>query len=81
VRSGDRIKVRGVVAELAIEQTADTPRAAGHRVSRGAPEGTVTTLVAQNITILLPEDRPDLPPLGVADEPEAEHAEGMRLGQ
>lgn len=81
VRSGDRIKVRGVVAEWPAAQTGDTPKAAGHAVSRGEPDGPVTTLVAQNITILLPEDRPDLPPLAVADEPDAEHAEGMRIGQ
>lgn len=79
VRSGDRIKVRGVVAEWPAAQTADTPRAAGHKVSRGEPEGTVTTLVAQNITILLPEDRPDLPPLGVATDPRVENSEAMRL--
>ena len=79
VRSGDRIKVRGVVAEWPAGQAGDTPKAAGHMVSRGEPDGTVTTLVAQNITILLPADRPDLPPLATAAAPEAEGSEGMRL--
>lgn len=80
VRSGDRIKVTGTVVELAADQTADTPRAGGHRVSRGAPDGTVTAVVAQSIVILLPEDRPDLPPLAIAADAGAEHSEGMRLG-
>jgi hypothetical protein len=79
VRSGDRIKVRGVVVELAADQATDTPRAGGHRVSRGAPGGTLTTVVAQSIVILLPEDRPELPALSVAAEPDAEPSEGMRL--
>lgn len=79
VRSGDRVKVRGVVAELMAGQTADTPRAAGHPVSRGELDGTVTALVAQNITLLLPEDRAGLPPLATASDPHAEASEGMQL--
>jgi predicted extracellular nuclease len=78
VRSGDYVKVRGMVVELPQASTGDTPRAAGHRVSRGAPGGTVTAIVAQNIRILTPEDRPGrTAPVPVADD--GEHREGMRL--
>lgn len=78
VRSGDNIKVRGVVTELPRAATADTPRAGGHRISRGAPEGTVTTIVARNIRILSRDDRPHRPaPAPAMDD--GEHREGMRL--
>jgi predicted extracellular nuclease len=78
VRSGDYVKVRGLVVELPQANTGDTPRAAGHRVSRGASGGTVTAIVAQNIRILAPEDRPGLAaPAPVTDD--GEHREGMRL--
>ena len=79
VRSGDRIKVRGVVAEWPLERTADTPQAGGAAVSRGRRGGTVTTVVARSISIVLPEDRPELPPLQSSDVAEHESAEGMRL--
>jgi predicted extracellular nuclease len=78
VRSGDYVKVRGMVVELPQASTGDAPRAAGHRVSRGASGGTVTAIVAQNIRILAPEDRPGLAARApVADD--GEHREGMRL--
>lgn len=78
VRSGDYVKVRGIVVELPQASTGDTPRAAGHRVSRGASGGTVTAIVAQNIRILAAEDRPGpSAPAPVADD--GEHREGMRL--
>lgn len=79
VRSGDRIKVTGRVVELPAGDVADTKNAAGRRVSRGAPEGTVTAVVAQSIVIVLPEDRRELPPLAAALEPAAEHTEAMQL--
>lgn len=78
VRSGDIVKVRGTVVELPQASTGDTPRAAGHRVSRGAPDGTVTAIVASNIRILSPGERPDgTTPAPVDDD--GEHREGMRL--
>lgn len=57
VRSGDRVKVRGVVAELPQETAADQPRSSGHRVGRGDPASTVTAILAGSITLLGPGDR------------------------
>lgn len=81
VRTGDRIKVRGTVAELPQETAADQPRSSGHRVGRGDPAGTVTAILAGSITLLGPSDRkqaitPETVPLESAGE---EAMEGMRL--
>lgn len=78
VRSGDYVKVRGRVVELPQASTGDTPRAAGHRVSRGAPGGTVTAIVASNIRIISPDDRLDRKTPEPAND-DGEHREGMRL--
>lgn len=81
VRTGDRVKVRGTVAEVAQDAAADQRRSSGHPVSRGEPSGTVTTINADLITLLSERDRKTalvLAPLPRADQHE-ESAEGMRL--
>lgn len=81
VRTGDRVQVRGVVAELLQEAAADQPRSSGHRVGRGDPAGTVTAVLAQSVTLLGPHDRKlAITPESVAMERAGDEAvEGMYL--
>lgn len=81
VRTGDRIKVRGTVAELPQDTVADQPRSSGHRVGRGDPAGTVTTILAKSITLLGPSDRMQavVPEWVAAGRMDEEAVEGMRL--
>ncbi len=81
VRTGDRVKVRGTVAELPQETAADQSRSSGYRVSHGDPAGTVTAILARSITLLGPSDRKQpLEPEKVATERSTQEAvEGMRL--
>ncbi|KQQ83820.1 hypothetical protein ASF73_17615 [Xanthomonas sp. Leaf131] len=81
VRSGDRVKVRGVVAEVAQDIAADQPRSSGHQVGRGDPAGSITTIKAGWITLLSRRDR--RPPIALVDtHPDRsadESSETMRL--
>ncbi|CAD7728971.1 hypothetical protein LMG31886_41880 [Xanthomonas hydrangeae] len=81
VRTGDRIKVRGVVAEVAQDIAADQPRSSGHQVGRGDPAGSITTIKAGWITLLSRRER--RPAIALVDtDPERsaeESAEAMRL--
>lgn len=81
VRSGDRVKVHGVVAELAQDIAAEQPRSAGHDVARGDPAGTITAINATSITLLSRRDRRQ--PIMLRDVTAAhageERSEGMRL--
>ncbi|WOB51645.1 hypothetical protein NYR97_10010 [Xanthomonas hydrangeae] len=82
IRTGDRIKVRGVVAEVAQDIAADQPRSSGHQVGRGDPAGSITTIKAGWITLLSRRER--RPAIALVDtDPERsaeESAEAMRLG-
>ncbi|CAD0357169.1 hypothetical protein [Xanthomonas hortorum] len=82
VRTGDRIKVRGVVAEVAQDIAADQPRSSGHQVGRGDPAGSITTIEAGWITLLSRrEHRPAIALVDTDPERSAEEsAEAMRLG-
>ncbi|PPU76372.1 hypothetical protein XhhCFBP4925_20300 [Xanthomonas hortorum pv. hederae] len=81
VRTGDRIKVRGVVAEVAQDIAADQPRSSGGEVGRGDPAGSITTIKAGWITLLSRRER--RPAIALVDtDPERsaeESAEAMRL--
>ncbi len=81
VRTGDRIKVRGVVAEVAQDIAADQPRSSGGEVGRGDPAGSITTIEAGWITLLSRRER--RPAIALVDtDPERsaeESAEAMRL--
>ncbi|PPU94085.1 hypothetical protein XpopCFBP1817_10135 [Xanthomonas populi] len=81
VRTGDRVKVRGVVAELAQDIAADQPRSSGREVGRGDPAGSITTIKAGWITLLSRRER--RPAIALVDtDPERsgeESAEAMRL--
>lgn len=81
VRSGDRVQVWGVVAEVAQAIAADQPRSSGQPVGRGDAAGSITTLKAGSITLLSPRER--RPPIVLRQTPLArggdESSEGMRL--
>ncbi|MEA5124116.1 hypothetical protein [Xanthomonas floridensis] len=57
VRSGDRVKVRGVVTELAQDIAAEQLRSSGHPVGRGDPAGHITAIRASWITLLSQRER------------------------
>lgn len=81
VRSGDRIKLRGVVVEVEQARGAEQLRSRGARVGRGDPDGSLTAILAQRIIVQDP-DAP-LQPMQTIEAPESaadsEAAEGMRL--
>ncbi|MEA9731836.1 hypothetical protein [Xanthomonas campestris] len=81
VRSGDRVQVWGVVAEVAQAIAADQPRSSGHPVSRGDAAGSITTLKAGSITLLSPRERrpPIVPRQTPVQRGGDESSEGMRL--
>ncbi|WPU54623.1 hypothetical protein SQW19_09570 [Stenotrophomonas acidaminiphila] len=81
VRTGDRVTVRGTVAELPLQTAAEQPRSSGHRVARGDPAGSMTAVLAHAITLLEPRDRARaIAPEAVAPARAQEEAvEGMRL--
>jgi hypothetical protein len=81
VRTGDRVKVRGVVAEVAQEIAADQPRSSGGEVGCGDPAGSITTIKAGWITLLSRhERRPAITLVDThPDRSAQESAEAMRL--
>jgi predicted extracellular nuclease len=79
VRTGDRVTVRGTVVELEQARVADQPRSTGHRVSHGAPDGTVTAIAAMSVTLVAPDERATAIVASPAVAGQGESSEGMRL--